>query len=222
MKKSNRLTLLIEATGVANPIDIYSACNDPEIKSSINKVITIGILDAHRFLNKENYSLSVNHLMEEQIKYSNNLIINKIDLINEAELDQLKNEIDHINPHAQGFYTTYGQCNIELLNFNSSNHFTTSNHNHVHGINSISYTFSGPIDRSVFYNFILKLPNNVLRLKGFISFKDQPNAIYEFHYASGLSSYGVIEKDVPLTIVIIGERIDNNRLLNQLEMMQFT
>ena len=38
----------------------------------------------------------------------------------------------------------------------------------------------------------------------------------------GLPDYGIINKDVPLTIVLIGEELDTARLRNQLEMIQFT
>ncbi len=47
----------------------------------------------------------------------------------------------------------------------------------------MTYTFTGPIDRQLFYQFIMKLQKSVLRLKGYVSFRDQPNAIYEFQYA---------------------------------------
>ena len=38
----------------------------------------------------------------------------------------------------------------------------------------------------------------------------------------GLPDYGIIDKDVPMTIVIIGESLDTDRLRNQLDMIQFT
>ena len=49
-----------------------------------------------------------------------------------------------------------------------------------------------------------------------------PNDIYEFQYAFGLPDYQTIDKEVPLTIVMIGEQLDINQLRNQLDMLQFT
>lgn len=98
----------------------------------------------------------------------------------------------------------------------------SSHHHHHHGIKSMTYTFTGPIDRQLFYQFIMKLPESVLRLKGYVSFRDQPNAIYEFQYAYGLPDYGIIGMHLPLTIVIIGETLDTNHIRNQLDMLQFT
>lgn len=86
----------------------------------------------------------------------------------------------------------------------------------------MQYQFSGPIDRQLFYQFILRLPDNVLRLKGYVKFRDMPNDTYEFQYAFGLPDYQVIDASMPLTIVLIGEQIDVNRIRNQLDMLQFT
>ena len=49
----------------------------------------------------------------------------------------------------------------------------------------------------------MRLPDSVLRLKGFVKFRDLPEVTYEFQYAMGLPDYGIIYKDVPMTIVII-------------------
>ena len=56
----------------------------------------------------------------------------------------------------------------------------------------------------------------------FCPFRDCADVIYEFQYAHGLPSYGEVDKEVPLTIVIIGEHIDVERLRNNLDMLQFT
>ena len=66
----------------------------------------------------------------------------------------------------------------------------------------MQYTFSANRS-STFYQFILRLPDEVLRLKGYVQFRDHPNATYEFQYAYGLPDYGVIDKVLPLTIVIM-------------------
>ena len=38
-------------------------------------------------------------------------------------------------------------------------------HIHHHGIQSMQYTFTAAIDRQLFYQFIMRLPDSVLRLK---------------------------------------------------------
>ena len=66
------------------------------------------------------------------------------------------------------------------------------------------------------------MPDNVLRLKGYVQFKDEPNVTYEFQYSFGMPASAVINGDYPLTIVLIGEQLDVNRLKNKLDVLQFS
>lgn len=68
----------------------------------------------------------------------------------------------------------------------------------------------------------MRLPHNVLRLKGYVQFRDEPNVTYEFQYAFGMPDYVVINKNYLLTIVLIGEQLVINRLKNKLDMLQFS
>ncbi|MDU3978010.1 MAG: GTP-binding protein, partial [Staphylococcus sp.] len=44
----------------------------------------------------------------------------------------------------------------------------------------------------------------------------------EFQYSFGMPEYVVINGDYPLTIVLIGEQLDVNRLKNKLDVLQFS
>ncbi|MFW3610929.1 CobW family GTP-binding protein [Staphylococcus caprae] len=214
--------IIIEATGIAHPIEIIMACQDPRIVQYVHQPQVIGVVDAERFLNREQYTESTKRLMEEQLEVSNVLIVNKIDLINEEEQQHLEDALNRINANVPHILTTYGKVDVSKLSQFRDEVVTQHTHSHHHGINSMQYTFSGPIDRQLFYQFILRLPDEVLRLKGYVQFRDHPNATYEFQYAYGLPDYGVIDKVLPLTIVIIGEQLDVNRLRNKLDMLQFS
>lgn len=215
--------ILIEATGLAHPLEIYSACQDPTIIKNIHEPTIIGIVDAQRFTKKEVYSPSTTQLLEEQLRYSDTIILNKTDLIGEEALNDVKENLNKLNPQAPIIITTYSQFNDEQINGKVIQHNEIQHkHTHHHGIQSMQYTFTAAIDRQLFYQFIMRLPDSVLRLKGFVKFRDLPEVTYEFQYAMGLPDYGIIDKDVPMTIVIIGESLDTDRLRNQLDMIQFT
>ncbi len=222
INKSAMHHIIIEATGIAHPIEIIAACQDPEIVEYLDAPVVIGLVDAPRFLTRTQYTNSTKQLMEEQLKVSHAIVINKMDLLNSVEYDKIK-EIEKINPRAPKFYTSYADFdmdNIMITADNSTSHLEQPMHHH--GIKSMQYQFTGAIDRQLFYQFILRLPDNVLRLKGYVKFRDTPNDIYEFQYAFGLPDYQVIDTMMPLTIVIIGEQIDENQLRNKLDMLQFT
>lgn len=50
----------------------------------------IGLVDALRFNNRMKYTAETNELMEEQIKYSDVIILNKMDLVTQVELENIK------------------------------------------------------------------------------------------------------------------------------------
>ncbi|RFD66150.1 CobW family GTP-binding protein [Staphylococcus pasteuri] len=214
--------IIIEATGVANHIEIFAACQDPTIVDNIDMPQIISVVDVERFLNRNDYTSSTQTLMEEQLEMSDLLVINKMDCVDFEEINKIENEINKINPSAPHILTTYGKFDISQLRNQTYKTTKLHQHHHHHGIISMKYTFTSPIDRQLFYQFIMQLPKNVLRLKGYLKFRDNPNETIEFQYSYGLPDFGAIAKEMPLTIVIIGEHIDVNRLRNKLDMLQFT
>ncbi|MEB6800970.1 CobW family GTP-binding protein [Staphylococcus saprophyticus] len=222
LNKSAMHHIIIEATGIAHPIEIIAACQDPEIVANVQTPMVIGLLDAPRFLTRTQYTHSTKQLMEEQLEVSHAIVVNKMDLLKSDAYDDLK-AIDKINSEAPKFYTTYADMHMDAFDTITSTSLPTKeSHMHHHGINSVQYHFSGPIDRQLFYQFILRLPDNVLRLKGYVKFRDMPHETYEFQYAFGLPDYQIIDDEMPLTIVMIGEQIDENQIRNKLDMLQFT
>ena len=59
--------IIIEATGIAHPIEIIMACQDPRIVKYVRQPQVIGVVDAERFINRMQYSESTMRLMEEQL-----------------------------------------------------------------------------------------------------------------------------------------------------------
>lgn len=222
LNKSAMHHIIIEATGIAHPIEIIAACQDPEIVANVQTPMVIGLLDAPRFLTRTQYTHSTKQLMEEQLEVSHAIVVNKMDLLKSDAYDDLK-AIDKINSEAPKFYTTYADMHMDAFDTITNTSLPTKeSHMHHHGINSVQYHFSGPIDRQLFYQFILRLPDNVLRLKGYVKFRDMPHETYEFQYAFGIPDYQIIDDEMPLTIVMIGEQIDENQIRNKLDMLQFT
>ncbi|MBF7017692.1 CobW family GTP-binding protein [Staphylococcus durrellii] len=214
--------IVIEATGIAHPIEIIAACQDPEIIDEVAQPFIIGVVDATTFIDRERYTPQTKKLMEEQLSVCSLLLVNKMDLITEGEREKLT-ELNIINDKATIFYTTYGRVsNDQIRSVNQKDLQLEHSHGDHHNINSLNYTFTSAIDRRLFYQFILRLPENVLRLKGYVMFRDEPNVIYEFQYAHGMPNYQPVECDKNLTIVIIGEHLDVERIKNKLDMLQFT
>ncbi|MBI5974007.1 CobW family GTP-binding protein [Staphylococcus canis] len=219
--------IIIEASGVANPIDILMACQDIMLEGLIEYPETICILDSIRFLERDTLTTQTQQLMEDQIKASQHVYINKVDQLKDMIQQQnLIDEVKRISPYCAISTTTYGVVQNTVtqgaLEQQKSQIFNDHHHTHAH-YQSLKYVFNNPIDQEAFLKFLLNLPDDILRLKGFVEFRNSPNQTILVQMANHIPLFDVIdETNMPNTIVIIGEQLDTTRLRNQLDMLQFS
>ncbi len=211
--------VIIEATGVAHPVEIYDACTAPSLTKIMDIRGVITLVDGPRFLGRHQYSVTTRRLMEEQIQFAHILLLNKSDLLEQHDIVQLTNDITALNSQAPIITTQYSAVDIAQLEGVTGRPFAAGMHHH--GIQSIVYTFAGPIDSRKYVEWLRNLPSAVLRVKGFIKFHDNPSQVILFQYAYGIPQYEPEIMNMPLTLVIIGESLDKNRLLDQLDRLQF-
>ncbi|WP_414049351.1 CobW family GTP-binding protein [Macrococcus animalis] len=211
--------IIIEATGVAHPVEIYDACTDPTVTKIAEVQNITTILDCSRYLDRNQLSQTTQRLMEEQVKYAHIVILNKIDLITAAEKESIIESIKSINPKSKKIETTYCALDTEVLEL-----YGERIHEHQvmnHGIQSLVYEFNGAIDARQFVNWLRQLSNDILRIKGFIKFRENPQQVVLFQYAYGIPQYEEEIMNLPLKLVIIGEGLNKEKILNQLDILQF-
>ncbi|UBH22861.1 GTP-binding protein [Macrococcus armenti] len=211
---------IIEATGVAHPVEIYDACTDPVLTkfSEIQNITTI--VDAKRYLERTKYTETTRKLMEEQVKYADIVVVNKMDLIDEAERIDLQHQLYSINQRAEMIETEYSKTNIDILSIKG--HEVNAHIHMHHGITSMVYTFNGAIDSRAFVTWLSQLPDSVLRVKGFIKFRENKDQTVLFQYAYGIPQYEAEVMNMPLKLVIIGEGLEKQKLMDQLDQLQFS
>ena len=127
----------------------------PYNNKNVHEPTIIGIVDAQRFTKKEVYSPSTTQLLEEQLRYSDTIILNKTDLIGEEALNEVKENLNKLNPQAPIIITTYSQFNDEQINGKVIQHNEIQHkHIHHHGIQSMQYTFTAAMTVSYFINLL--------------------------------------------------------------------
>ncbi|NHA43465.1 CobW family GTP-binding protein [Staphylococcus schleiferi] len=238
--------IIIEATGIANPIDVLIACQDPLIAQAFENPEAICIVDSSRFLSRQNYSKQTLDLLEDQVRASQTIVINKVDLLtNDSDLKEIVEAIETIAPKSRVLISDHGQVQQTVIE-NTGAEYTLPEHAHRHGhhahhnhehhhdgnhhhdhhhahYTSLKYTFSSAISQAQLVQFILKLPENVLRLKGYVRLRESPNEMYLIQYAQGLPTIeSVGDVDFPSSVVLIGEQLDEARLRNNLDVLQFS
>ena len=129
------------------------------------------------------------HEAEEQIAFGDVILLNKIDLVKDEDIDVVTKRIRKINPFAKIIKTT--KCGAplkEILNLDAFSlkrilevepDFLDSDHDHEHDddITSLSFESNTPLNMEKFQDWFGKLlqtkGQDILRTKGILDFKDQ-------------------------------------------------
>ncbi len=213
--------VLIEATGIAHPVEVVDACQNPTLIDKVEMPTIIGVMDGKRYLERSRYTVQTKQLMEEQMLYSHLIIINKSDELSDEEKASLETSLQTIKYQPVLHFTQFSNIDGVEIPVNEALSLQTK-HSHHHGIQSINYTFSGPIEMELLMNFLRQLPDSILRIKGFLKFREEPEQTYLFQYAFGVPQYEPEIMNMPLTIVIIGESLDKANIRNKLDMLNFS
>ena len=150
--------IIVECTGVANPMEIVDAVTDASIYSSMLLQSVITVIDARQFLdfasgNERSKSL---RLMQDQLRCASKLIINKTDLLTAGELQKVQALIKELNPYAltvstqrsdvdaSTFFSTQGEGRMDVSQQKETTVDIESEHphsaNHLHPYDHDNHT----------------------------------------------------------------------------------
>ncbi|HAZ49886.1 MAG TPA: cobalamin biosynthesis protein CobW [Cyanobacteria bacterium UBA11371] len=124
--------LVVETTGVADPLPVALTFLGTELRDMTRLDSIITVVDA------ENFSLDLfnSQAAYSQIAYGDIILLNKADLVDEADLDRLEIRIRDIKQGARILRTTRSQVPLPLILsvglFESDKYFDTEEHEHEH------------------------------------------------------------------------------------------
>lgn len=214
--------IYIEATGVAHPMEIIDACMSPLIANQLEVAGVYQVVDAERWMHQHELPVAVRHLLKDQVRYADHVLLNKIDLVPENDVQEIEQELQHLNPAAQHYRATFADLHA-LSNKKrvqqvepSASVFDVNKELHVR---AVSYTFTHQIARQDFEEWLVHLPSGVFRVKGFVPFLDQKGPTL-VQIAYGVPQYTEQEIRFPATLVLIGHRLDKAKLVHSLEQLE--
>lgn len=107
--------IFIEATGVANPLEIVDEVTDASFMLSVELSSVITVVDAPQLLQLSRTSTGQTYqLMKDQVICASILAINKTDLLPASELAEVVQLVRGWNPHAAVELTVYSQIDASL------------------------------------------------------------------------------------------------------------
>ncbi len=202
MRRPGRFdAIVVETTGLADPVPVAQTFfMDDDVRSKTKLDAVVALVDAKHLPLR----LKDSREAEDQIAFADVVVLNKTDLVNDEELRNVEAAIRAINPAAKIHRTTRaGVALSEVLDrgafdlgraLENDPHFLEAHdhdhddhhHHHDHGVSPIHDVTvqsvslrGGEMDQKKFFPWIEKITQaegpNILRLKGIIAFKDDPD-----------------------------------------------
>nr|KYP58014.1 COBW domain-containing protein 1 [Cajanus cajan] len=110
--------IVIETTGLAKPAPVIETfCSDELVSQHVKLDGVVTLVDckhAMKHLNEVKPRFVVNEAVE-QVAYADRIILNKIDLVTESELNILTKKIKHINGMAQIKQANFGSVDMDFV-----------------------------------------------------------------------------------------------------------
>ncbi len=189
--------LIIETTGVADPLPIMLTFLGTELRDFTRLDSVLTTIDAETFTPDCFDSEAAN----KQIVYSDIILLNKTDLVPEAQLSQLEQELRNIKEGARIIRCQFGGVPLPLIldvyynhpqdyqreieeekahdHDHENHHQHPHEHHHHHsdhldndGFVSISFQSDRPLSLERFQNFLDHLSPSIFRAKGILWFQE--------------------------------------------------
>ena len=194
--------IVLEATGVAEPEGLVF-----DIERNVPVVRLDGVISVMDADGLRKYP-SLGHSTRVQIKSSDLLLLNKIDLVSETDLPTLEGKLRQVNETAPVLRTRRCQVDTDLLfGIGRERKVQPPRHEHQLEFDSFSYSSSFSINRSQFEEFVAGLPSSVYRAKGFIRFLEGTQL---FNYVTGRCDFEPFAL-ARTELVFIGKQLASQR-----------
>ncbi|PYI60941.1 MAG: cobalamin biosynthesis protein P47K [Verrucomicrobia bacterium] len=203
-------TIVVETTGLAEPEALVFNIQEALPQCRLDGVVSV--IDADMLVRFP----ELGHTTRLQIEGADILLLNKIDLIERAQIEPLKTKLREINPTAAIIRTERCQIDPELL-FGIGREKKITRPKHQHQLEFVSFAFSSDkaFSRDCFECFADSLPASVIRAKGFVRFSDSTQL---FNFVAGRWDLEPFEAG-RTELVFIGRKIDveKERILRALD-----
>ena len=200
--------IVVETTGLAEPEALVFNIQEALPQCRLDGVVSV--IDADMLIRFP----ELGHTTRLQIEGADILLLNKIDLIEPAQIKPLETKLREINPTAAIVRTERCRIDPELLfgigrekkiaPAEPGSPIPATTHQHQPEFESFAFTSSKIFSRDCFEGFANGLPASVVRAKGFIRFA---NGAQLFNFVAGRWELEPFEAE-RTELVFIGKKLD--------------
>jgi G3E family GTPase len=193
MRRRDRFDhIIIETTGLADPAPVAQTFFvDDEISSQLALDAIVCLVDAAHILSHldEDRPDGVENESVEQIAFADRIVINKLDLVDEAQIAEVEARVSAINSMAQVVRTTHGKVDLDaVLGVGAFDlgraleldptFLTDSDHEHDQTVTSVGFEVAGDLDGERLNDWLSTLlreqGTDIFRSKGILSIAGDP------------------------------------------------
>jgi len=206
--------IFIEATGLADPVELIDQATKEEVLPVVRLASLIAVLDPVNFAH---FAEAVHSGIRQQTELADFILINKCDVTDRHILDTLVSQVRHLNPRAEIFLTERGVMDYDRILHKAGEISRASvpsqqppTHDHFHTLTVLCQT---ALVRERFEHLVHSLPPSVWRAKGFVRFTDSPEQ-WMFQYVAGdfVMEWIDLLPEPPEHVVFIGNGFDREAL----------
>lgn len=202
--------IYIETTGAAHPVEVLDAVLSPLFAEKLEMKGIVTTVDGTMWLNRNTFNPQVQQLLLEQVKHADIVIVNKSDMMTDAEQAKTNMDIQSLNPKAKCILSSFSKIPMKMLQTMSASKKADRKEAHVQTdlrLSTFVFKFKKPVRQNDFEAFLRSLPDSIYRIKGYILFShsEYPDL---FQYSYGMPLYMKEYMKMPLNLVFIGQVTD--------------
>ena len=228
--------IIIEASGVADPVAIIPLLRDPMLSSVMQLKKIVSVLEVDTWQARE----VLGELFNNQLEAADLVLLNKVDSADANDIPRYLEEIHAAHPNCQVIPTMRCAIDADALWSSADPNGTTRramdglNHNrlahkgHTHPVDAVetgrttiaadhfvtfSFEDSRAIDEKRFRQFVQGLPYEVFRMKGSVRLADRTEFV---NFVGGKAEWGPWDGDQRTQLAFIGWDIMPDHIIGQL------
>jgi G3E family GTPase len=221
--------ILMEASGVADPILLLDVATAVQLLSLVRPALLVGVVDVERYVNLQ---ADVAPLLRRQVQMADVIILNKSDLVAQAQIEQTHSELAHLNSHARFESATHCEVGCDALwqralqktpgsdaqrVLESAVNGEPAPHTHFQ---TLICPLPHPVERATFEAVLQNLPSNVWRAKGFVHLRGEGLHLLQYTGGGVPGRYQLAPYHLPMStqepetsLVFIGAALDREAIL---------
>jgi G3E family GTPase len=183
--------ILIEASGVSDPVSVALTFSMAPMRNLVHLDSIVAVVDSEQTQQLTRTYWRYDQLIYEQIAAADIVVLNKIDLVDDAGRSDIRAWINKIVPRARVLETTHGDVPLRLVlgvgryrmalepasnGRHHNDHHHDHDHHHDSEFSTWSYESTEPLSLRAVKQALKTLPASIFRAKGVLYLADMPDS----------------------------------------------